>query len=236
MNDNTNEKNELQDVEINVEIIEEETPSTIPPKNKGNGKCILKIILWIIDILAIAGLYVLYFTQGKTHAPKQMPTKTGEATAMIITVNTDSIMKHFTLATILTEELEQESAKYDKDLENKSKAFYTKYQNLVDNVQNNRITQTQAENAQRQLGQEQEQLEALQAQYANILQNKSISVQTEIMDSIKNASSRVNLQYYQADYVFAVSSISAILYSNEVYDITDEVIKEMNDSYKRSTK
>lgn len=252
MDDNTNEKTALPNEEANEQVIQEEViieeiaseavseeiPESIPPKeeNKGNKKCILKIILWVVVILAIVGLYVLYFTQDKSPAPKQIPIKSGESTAMIVTINTDSIMAHFTLATILTEELEQESAKYDKELESKSKAFYTKYQNLVDNVQNNRITQTQAENAQRQLGQEQEQLQMLEAQYAGILQNKSISVQNEIMDSIKNASSRVNLQLYQADYVFAVSSISAIIYSNEVYDITDEVIKELNNSYEKSTK
>lgn len=252
MDDKTNEKEEIQDVEINLGIIQEdkkverntsepvneETLETNPPKegNNGNGKCILKIILWVVVILAIVGLYILYFTQSKAPTPKPMPIKSGESAAMILTVNTDSIMEHFTLVKILEEDIRKETEKYHKDLETKSRAFTTKYQNLMDNVQNNRITQTQAENAQRQLLQEQEQLEALDAQYTNIIQNKSFSVQTEIMDSIKNAASRVNMQLYQSDFVFAVSSVSAIIYSSEVYDITDEVIKELNDSYKKSTK
>ncbi len=251
MNDNINEKEEIQDVEINLGIIQEDKKierntsepvnevivESNPPqeKNKGNGKSILKVILWIVVLLAIIGIYVLYFTQGRASAPKPMPQKSGESTSMILTVNTDSIMEHFALVKILEEDIQKETEKYHKDLEAKSNAFAAKYQNLVDNVQNNRITQTQAENAQRQLAQEQEQLEALDAQYTNIIQNKSISVQTEIMDSIKNAASRVNLQLYQADYVFAVSSISAVIYSNEVYDITDQVIKELNESYKKST-
>lgn len=252
MNDNTNEKEEIQDIEINLGVIQEdkkvernasesmneETLETNSPneENKGNRKRIFKIILWIVIILAIVGLYVLYFMQGKVSAPKPIPVKSGESTAMILTVNTDSIMKHFSLVKILEEDIQKETEKYHQDLETKSRAFATKYQNLMDNVQNNRITQTQAENAQRQLLQEQEQLETLDAQYTNIIQNKSFSVQTEIMDSIKNAASRVNLQLYQSDFVFAVSSVSAIIYSNEIYDITDQVIKELNDSYKKSTK
>jgi outer membrane protein len=252
MDNNTNEKEEIQGVEINLGIIQEdkkverntsepaneEPLETNPPKeqNKGNGKCIFKIILWIVVILAIVGLYVLYFTQSKAPVPKAMPVKSGESTAMILTVNTDSIMEHFSLVKILEEDIRKETEKYHNDLETKSKAFATKYQNLMDNIQNNRITQTQAENAQRQLLQEQGQLEALDEQYTNIIQNKSLSVQTEIMDSIRNAASRVNLQLYQSDFVFAVSSVSAIIYSSETYDITDQVIKELNDSYKKSTK
>ena len=207
----------------------------ITKANRGKGKCMLNTIAWIGVILTIAGLYILHFTQPKTGA-KSMPVRDSESKAMIVTVNTDSIMEHFTLVEILQKDLEKESEKYDKDFEAKEKSFTSKYQNFTDNVQNNRITQTQAENAQRQLGQEYEQLERLKMQYATILQNKSISVQTEIMDSIKNATTRVNLQLYQADYVFAVSSISAILYANDVYDITEEVVTELNDSYKKSTK
>ena len=252
MDDITNEKTEISKVEITMgmmddEIKSEETtsltveeevqePDSPKEENKGKRKCIFKTIAWVIVILAIAGLYVLHFTQPKT-AAKSMPARTtGESKAMIVTVNTDSIMEHFTLVKILQKDLEDESERYDKDFESKEKSFTTKYQNFTDNVQNNRITQTQAENAQRQLGQEYEQLEMLKMQYSTILQNKSISVQTEIMDSTKNAANRVNLQLYQADYVFAVSSISAILYANDVYDITNEVIKELNDSYKKSTK
>ena len=205
----------------------------ITKENK--GKCIIKTIVGIVVILAIAGLYFLHFTQSKTET-KSIPARTGDSQAIIVTVNTDSIMTHFTLVEILQKDLEDESEKYDKEFEAKEKSFTSEYQIFNDNVQNNRITQTQAENAQRQLEQKYQQLEILKMQYATILQNKSISVQTEIMDSIKNATNRVNLQLYQADYVFAVSSISAVLYANDAYDITDEVIKELNDSYKKSSK
>ena len=241
MDDITNEKIETTIEMAEVETKSEETAtntvkeSFAKEENKGSKKCILKITAWVVVILAIAGLYILHFAQPQTGA-KPMPVRTGESKAMIVTINTDSIMEHFMLAEILQKDLEKESEKYDKDFEVKEKSFTTKYQNFTDNVQNNRITQTQAENAQRQLGQEYEQLEMLKMQYSTILQNKSISVQTEIMDSTKNAANRVNLQLYQADYVFAVSSISAILYANDVYDITNEVIKELNDSYKKSTK
>jgi len=61
-------------------------------------------------------------------------------------------------------------------------------------------------------------------------------VQNEITDSLRNASKRINDASYNADYIFAISSGSAILYSNEIYDITQEVIKELNETYKKSTK
>ena len=98
------------------------------------------------------------------------------------------------------------------------------------------LTQTQIQNAEKQLQQEAGQFQALQEQYSQILAMKEVSVQKEITDSIVNAAQRVNDAKYKADYVLATSSGSAILYANTVYDITNDVIKELNDAYKKSSK
>ena len=88
---------------------------------------------------------------------------------------------------------------------------------------------------QKQLQQEAGSLQGLQEQYTQILAMKEMSVQKEITDSIINATQRVNKAKYNADYVLATSTGSAIIYANKVYDITDEVIKELNDTYKKSS-
>lgn len=98
------------------------------------------------------------------------------------------------------------------------------------------MTQTQIQNAENQLQQEAATLQALQEQYTYTLATKEESVQREIADSIINATKRVNDRKYKADYVLATATGSAIIYANKVYDITDEVIKELNDAYKKSSK
>jgi len=155
--------------------------------------------------------------------------------SIMLTVNNDSIIKHFTLAEILKKDLETEATKYQQELESKKAIFEEKYKNYQINVQNNILTQTQMQNAEKQLQKEAETLQILQEQYSQTLAMKEMSVQKEITDSIVNAARRVNDKKYKADYVLATSTGSAILYANEVYDITKYVIEELNNAYKKSS-
>ena len=217
---------EVQETNFNNEVVKEEK----------KGKCVFKTIAWIVVILAIAGLYVLHFMKPETSV-KSMPAQTnGESKALVITVNTDSVMEHFELVKILKKDLEDETKRYQNELQTKSSVFETKLQNYSVNVQNQVLTQTQMQNTEKQLMAEKQTLEALSEKYTTIMMNKELSVQNEVTDSIKNATKRINDAYYNASYVFAISSMSAILYANDAYDITDAVIKELNESYKKSTK
>ena len=215
-----------------------ETENKICQENKtGQNDNNINIFLIGLVILTVAVivLFILHFSQPKSNKPTNVNTNT-ESQASIVTINTDSIMEHFELMKLLKEDLEKETEKYHKELQRKSAEFEDKYRNYMINVQNNVLTQTQMQNAERQLLQEKESLEALSEKYTKILVDKEMSVQNEIMDSLKNASKRVNDAGYNADYIFAISAGSAIIHANKYFDITDEVIRELNESYKKSTK
>ena len=229
------ENQEIENREIESQVIEnQENKLGNQRENKRKKTCVFHVVLYGILAIAVIILFILHFSQPKSkpnpvHAANQSQT-------VIVTVNTDSVTEHFDLVKLLKNDLEEETAKYQKELETKSLAFETKYKNYMINVQNNVLTQTQMQNAERQLLQEKETLEALSAKYTKILVDKEMSVQNEITDSLRNASKRVNEASYNADYIFAIGTGSAILYSNKTYDITNEVIKEMNNAYKKSTK
>jgi outer membrane protein len=196
--------------------------------------CVFHIVGYGILAIAVAVLFVLHFSQPKS---KALPAHSaGGSQIVIVTINTDSVTEHFEYMKLLKSDLEQEMAKYEAELKPKYASFEEKYRNYMINVQNNVLTQTQMQNAEKQLMEEKNRLDELSAKYTEIMSKKEMSVQNEIMDSLRNASKRVNEASYNADYIFAISTGSAILYSNEVYDITQEVIKELNESYKKSTK
>ena len=202
--------------------------------NNKKKKCVFHIVGYGVLTTAVATLFVLHFSQPKN---KSVPVRqVGDAKAVIVTVNTDSVTEHFELMKLLKNDLEQESEKYQKELQTKSADFETRYRNYMINVQNNVLTQTQMQNAERQLLQEKETLEALNAKYTKTLMDKNESVQNEITDSLRNAAKRVNEAGYNADYIFAIGAGSAILHSNEAYDITNEVIKELNNAYNKAHK
>lgn len=206
------------------------------PKQK---KCIWNTICFIVLFLAVIVLFVLFFTQKGGKVPQnellQAKIDAGEAPYML-TINNDSIVANFVLVKILSDDLEEETERYQKELQSKQAAFEEKYKNYQINVQNQVLTKTQMENAEMKLTNEAQALKALQEKYATILANKQASVQKEIADSIISATSRINESRYHAKYILATAEGSAIVYNSAEYDITAEVIAELNASYEKNRK
>ncbi|MBO4582192.1 MAG: OmpH family outer membrane protein [Bacteroidales bacterium] len=230
-----------ENIDVADEVKTEENTSTpeltqLPPEKPScsSGKNGCKCWHWLVTLLllgAVIALFVLHFTS--KNQPLVLP-EGQDHTGVILTVNNDSILEYFELVSILKSDLEAESDKYTKDMQGKYKNFQTKVNNYQINVQNQVLTQTQMQNAERDLAREQQELQDLESRYTTILANKEMSVQNEITDSIINATKRVNDRKYKADYVFATAKGSAIICANPTFDITQEVIDELNSAYKKS--
>lgn len=208
---------------------------TTPPKRQ---RCCWVTVGFIVLFAAVITLFILFFTKGGGDKGGANPAlaslvESGE-TPYMLTVNNDSIVANFVLVKILTDDLEEESARYQKELQSKQSVLEEKYKNYQINVQNQVLTKTQMQNAETQLTQEAAKLKTLQEKYATILANKQASVQKEIADSIINVTTRINDRKYHAKYVFATSTGSAIVFSSPEFDITEEVIAELNRSYEKN--
>ena len=222
---------ETQQIELESRKTVEKQLNFDAPKVKNLQGMIFSIVL----LAAVSVLYILFFTKKDKDVPI-VATTAGENSGLVLTVNNDSIITHFVLVNLLKADLERETEKYQVDLQKKSAEFEEKYRNYMINVQNEVLTQTQMQNAERQLVEEKTRLDELSAKYTEIMSRKEISVHREIMDSIINATKRVNDALYKADYVFATSEGSAIICSNPAYDITKEVIEELNNAYNKTNK
>lgn len=229
------EEEQVENIENEAANVPEapEKPAQDTPSCKSH-KCCCKCLHWVLTIvliLAVIALFILHFTRNN----KAVVLPEGQDhTGIILTVNNDSILEYFELVALLKADLEAESDKYTKEMQGKYNAFQTKVQNYQINVQNQVLTQTQMQNAERDLAREQQDLQDLESRYTTILANKEASVQSEITDSIINATQRVNDRKYKADYVFATAKGSAIVCANPTFDITGEVIEELNNAYKKS--
>ena len=222
---------EMEEVRaVNLPPIVENTAIPNVGKTKNGQGMILSIVL----LVAVAVLYVLFFT--KKEKATAFVAAAGENSGLVLTVNQDSILEHFVLVNLFKKDLETESAKYQAELEKKSAVFEEKYRNYMINVQNQVLTQTQMQNTEKLLIDEKTNLENLSAKYTEIMTKKKMSVDREILDSITNAVKRVNAASYNADYVFAAAEGSTIIYSKPAYDITKQVIEELNNAYNKTHK
>lgn len=218
-------------------------PDTVLSENRSEKacrpKCIWNTIGFVVLFVAVIVLFILFFTKQSGGKPQnaalQAKMDAGEAPFML-TVNNDSIVANYVLVEILSNELEEETERYQKELQSKQAKFEEKYRNYQINVQNQVLTKTQMENAEKQLTQEAQDLKALQERYSVIIANKQASVQKEIADSIIQVTGRINDARYHAKYVLATAEGSAIVYNSSEYDITDEVIAELNATYQKNHK
>ena len=224
---------DIAHVETTEQVGPDSTPS--PEKTEGGGcttppkrpRCRWVTVGFLVLFAAVITLFILFFTQNRTGSPANPALaelmEKGE-TPYLLTVNNDSIVARFVLVKILTDDLEEETTRYQKELQSKQSVL----------EQNQVLTKTQMQNAEAQLTQEAATLKALQEKYATILANKQASVQKEIADSIINVTTRINERKYHAKYVFATSSASAVIYASPEFDITEEVIAELNRSYEKN--
>ena len=206
-------------------------------KQEVRQRCRWVTVGFIVLFAAVITLFILFLVQKRAGSPANPALaelmEKGE-TPYMLTVNNDSIVAQFVLVKILTDDLEEETSRYQKELQSKQSVLEEKYKNYQINVQNQVLTKTQMQNAEAQLTQEAATLKALQEKYASILANKQASVQKEIADSIISVTTRINERKYHAKYVFATSTGSAVVYASPEFDITEEVIAELNRSYEKN--
>lgn len=208
------------------------------PKNEKSGRkhCCWITLGFIVLFVAVIVLFVLFFMQrsgNKQGNPVLAELIEKGETPYMLTVNNDSIVANFVLVELLTKDLETEIARYQGELQHKQSVLEEKYKNYQINVQKQVLTATQMQNAEKQLTEEAANLKALQEKYAAIMAGKQASVQREIADSIISVTTRINNKRYHAKYVFAISEGSAVVYSSPEFDITEEVIAELNRSYEK---
>ena len=188
-------------------------------ENKGKCKC-----LPIVNCILLVGLiliYIFHFTGigakgGKSNANASSAVAVSEGGLRIAYVNTDTLMAKYQYAIELKQKVEQAAEK--------QAAFAKQEEELQAELQNYQKN-----------GDKYEKLARLEQQYANTLPQEQKKLQDE-SDKMTNAVYNFIREYNEAnqqfDYILSKSFTSSpILYGKEVMDITDEIIKGLNDEY-----
>lgn len=190
-----------------------------------NHKCFNLIAISILFI-AVLGLYAMHIfhPKGDTFVPG-----TGE----VLYVNLDSINEKYELVLILTGDIKSEMAKQEAIFANKEKSFQSRYNQFQKNMEAGVLTQVQMENAQKQLTNEYQQLEADRERVFDDLQNRQSIALVQIYDSLQAVVKRVNLQK-NASFILTYQNQNPFLIATDpTKDITEQVLFELNKSYRK---
>jgi len=214
------------------ELVQHEPKKKSFCRSLTGGKLCHVISLSLLGI-AIAVLYILYFTTPKAQVfiPKEIVGEPGSGE--IVYVNLDTVNEYYELVAILTGDIKTEMAKQEALFANRENAFQRRYNQFQENMNAGILTQVQMENAQTQLMQEYQQLEEDKERIFDNLQARQAEALLQIYDSLQAAVKRINM-VRNASFVITYQHQSPfLLTADPTKDITDHVLFELNRSFKK---
>ena len=204
----------------------------------------ISIIVDSILAAAVVALFILFFTA--TPGAKKQPAvqeiqASGELMPIAI-INTDSILKHYTLAVEASEKLmsryEESTVKLDtkaKSLQGEVETFQRDVVDFQRKLEANAfLSRERAESEQARLQKKERQLMAKQQDLENLRQNLSADFMQEQADLTQQLQDSVQayLREYNADGRYHLVLNDAVLMNKVAgYDITNEVIDALNARY-----
>jgi outer membrane protein len=188
----------------------------------------LSLILNGILLIAVGVLYYLHFSSAKSGG-----SGTGEGIAAgdlkLAFINTDSVLKHYDYFEAISEKLETKRTKLDQDLRVRAQSFQKEVAAYQQNANN--LTQGQARVMEEDLGKKQQNLQlyqqSLEQEFSEYGATMNKDLYAKITEYLKKYGSEKGTQI-----VFKYDPSSDILYGGDVLNITDEVIKGLNEAYK----
>ena len=209
-------------------------PETEEVKPSFEKKFNCQIFHWILEgvlLAAVIALFILHFMDkgGKTPV-MQKPTEVG--TGEVVYINIDSVNEKYEMVKILKDTLEAEQQKQEVIFNNRQKALENKAANFEKNYSSGSLTPQQAQYAQQSLQEESTRLQRDYSNYMEDFQARYAAALEQMADSLNAAAKRVNAAY-NASYIFTYQDGGQLLYADPAHDITNEVIEELNKSFKK---
>ena len=206
----------------------------------------ISIIVDSILAAAVVALFILFFTA--TPGAKKQPAvqeiqASGELMPIAI-INTDSILKHYTLAVEASEKLMSRYGESTVKLDTKAKSLQGEVETFQRDVvdfqrkleANAFLSRERAESEQARLQKKEQQLMAKQQDLENLRQKLSADFMQEQADLTQQLQDSVQayLREYNADGRYHLVLNDAVLMNKVAgYDITNEVIDALNARYKK---
>lgn len=144
-------------------------------------------------------------------------------------INADSLLAHYQMAIDLRNQLEIEGSRLQEELKEREQAFYKEYQEAQNQAM--QLSRKDQEILGQQLEQKQEELlqfqQQAQAQITQLQHTNDLQLETTIRAYLDQYNSTKNY-----DYILNYNgSISNIILANKAFDITQEVLEQLNLAY-----
>ena len=214
------------------EELNQETPATEPCCTATEKKANINLIISIVLGIAVVVLFILHFTGGKSNTSTITAASTG-VSGKIAFINADSILSQYKMAKEIKAQLEDKVKKVQGELGTREQSFQKRVTDFQQKMQAKSLTQEQAQKTNEQLTQEKQSLEGLSTQYQQLIAQQQQELTIALHDTIANYLKRFNKDG-KFDYIFNYRNGGDLLFQNPGLDITNVVLKGLNEDYKKN--
>lgn len=184
--------------------------------------------------VAIAVLYVLYFMDSDKpqKSESNIHNDKGEihAAVNIAYLNIDTVIQEYDMYYKFKEQLEAKTKHLESELNSKTRAWEREAADFQDKAQKGLLLRSEMQEIQQKLAMEQQNLYQLGNEMSLELAEEEQVMNRQLIYSIMEFLKQYNKQYGYK-YILGTSFGGNILYANDSLDITQEVLKGLNEKY-----
>ena len=196
----------------------------------------ISLILSGLSLAGVLALMVMHSRESKNSgAPSGVMAKMTETGGgcKIAYVNIDSLETHYELLKSKREEFKRRQSQMESELQRSAQQMQSDIEEVQKKAQANQLSQTEYETAQKRIGQMQQSLENRKQSMTEQLMKEQDDFNHDLKTKLDSVIEDYNKTHH-FDYILSYSgSNSAILYANKAYEVTKEIVDEMNNSSKK---
>jgi outer membrane protein len=211
----------------------------IAAKETAPGNTLVKVSLAfnIILLIGLIILYILHFNPKKTDESSISPAlkQTASKGVSVVFVNIDSLNTRYEFVKKLKNDLESTGKRMQNEMLSEQATLQKEADDFQKKVQANAISEEKAKMQYEELMKKQQALMEKKDRYTQQVADQELSLNIRLLDTVTNFLKRYNAKYHY-DYILAHKTAGEILIANDTLDITNEVVKALNDEYQATKK
>ena len=195
----------------------------------------LSLILNAILLIAVIILFILVLgkKQGKHDTVVQKNDSTVVVNLPIAYVNLDSLLLNYTFAKSANEALISKQENSRATLNSRARTLQNEMDEFNRKLENNAfLSRERAEDAQKSILKKQQELQQLEGNLSKQLMEQQEKMTNQLRDTI-NAFFKEYNKNGKYELIISNTANDNVLYSKETYDITNDVIKQLNERVKK---
>lgn len=190
----------------------------------------INLIVECVLVIAVIALFTLHFSGKKSNAGNAVSSAAGSAGTTAY-VDMDAIISNYGMYADLQTKFSEKKQFLEAEMNNKSKNYQSSVLDYQNKMQKGSIARPAATEIEKNLASEQQKLLQLRDQYMRQLAEEEQAMKRQILSSITEF-----LTPYSKDkgysYILGNSFGGNILYADKTLDVTQDVLKGLNEKYK----